>query len=125
MGSKLTFIYDGECPFCKYFAELIELKSGISEVEIKNARENYFELPRGYDMDIDGAILLIDDQMLFGASAINYISSQIKNPSDSLLNILGLVFRSSKRSRFLFPALLIARRIALYLKGVPRKISTL
>ena len=27
MTSNYTFIYDGECPFCNHFAELLEIKS--------------------------------------------------------------------------------------------------
>ena len=34
MEDRLTFIYDGECPFCNHFAELIELKSKLSDISI-------------------------------------------------------------------------------------------
>tara|TARA_B100000029_G_C17174730_1_gene814618 strand:+ start:231 stop:602 length:372 start_codon:yes stop_codon:yes gene_type:complete len=122
MQSKLLFIYDGECPFCNYFAELLELKSNIPGIEIKNAREYPSQLPVGYDMDIKGAILLKDGSPLTGASAINYICSKIENPSDSLLNLLSLIFSSHQRTRFIFPLLLVSRRIALFFKGVPRKV---
>mgnify|MGYP001391154806 CR=1 FL=1 len=57
MNSTIIFIYDGECPFCNHFAQLIELKSGLPNLQIKNARENPQELPIEYDMDTRGAIL--------------------------------------------------------------------
>jgi len=124
MDSKIVFIYDGECPFCNHFAELIELKSGIPDIEIRNARKIPNELPKSYDIDINGAILLVDKQMFFGASAINLICTKMKEPSDSLMRLLKVVFSNSNRSKALFPILLIARRITLFLKGKPRKITS-
>ena len=50
MDSKLVFIYDGHCPFCNYFAELLELKSSLPNIQIKNARGKPIEIPQGYDM---------------------------------------------------------------------------
>ena len=121
---KLLFIYDGKCPFCNQFAELLELKSGLPNIQIKNARDNPNEIPKGYDMDIKGAILIKNDEMLYGADAIHWICSQIKSPSDYLLKLLSMTFSSSKRTNILFPILLYSRRLTLFFKGVPRKLST-
>ncbi len=123
MNQRLLFIYDGECPFCNYFAELLELKSNLPNLQVKDARKNPPELPKGYDMDINGAVLLRDGEMLHGAKAINWVCSQIENPSDALLKVLTRTFSSGKRASLIFPILLIARRIALFFKGVPRKLA--
>ena len=40
MKTEITFIYDGECPFCNHFAELLELKSKIKNITILDARKN-------------------------------------------------------------------------------------
>ena len=122
MSSTLIFIYDGQCPFCKHFAELIELKSNLPDIQIKDARKDSIGIPNDYDMDINGAILLKGNEMFQGAKAINWICSQINEPSDALLKILSITFSSRQRTYFLFPFLLISRRIALYFKGIPRKI---
>ncbi len=121
MSRNLIFIYDGECPFCNQFAELLELKSNLPDIQIKNARSNPPEVPKGYDMDIQGALLIKDDEILSGANAINWICSQINEPSSTLLQILRTFFKSKSRTNLLFPYLLIARRVTLILKGVPRK----
>ena len=125
MNSKVVFIYDGECPFCNKFAELLELKSGLPNISILNARENLSDLgllqKKGYDID-KGAILLKDNEILHGAKAINWLCSKIENPSDNLLKILALTFSSNNRTDFIFPFLLISRRLLLLLKGVPRKL---
>ena len=125
MRSNLVFIYDGECPFCNQFAQLLELRSGLPEISIKNARDNLPEmrdlLERGYDLD-QGAILLKDGEILHGARAINWICSQITNPSDNLLKLLAATFSSNLRTNFIFPFLLSARRTLLFFKGVPSKL---
>ena len=121
MDTKLTFIYDGECPFCNHFAELLELKSKIKGISIIDGRKNLnlinSLLERGYDID-KGAILLEGDNIFHGAEAINTICKQIKNPSNSLLIILSNIFKSNQRTKFLFPLLVTARRFALISKGV-------
>ena len=122
MNTNLTFIYDGECPFCNHFAELLELKSKINKISILDGRKNpkiiKSLLEKGYDID-KGAILLKDDDIFHGAEAINKICNQINNPSGKLLKLLSSIFKSDKRTNLLFPFLVRARRLALIAKGVP------
>ena len=122
MDTNLTFIYDGECPFCNHFAELLELKSKINKISILDGRKNpkiiKSLLEKGYDID-RGAILLKDDDIFHGAEAINKICNQINNPSGNLLKLLSKIFKSNKTTNLIFPFLLRARRIALISKGVP------
>ena len=121
MNTNLTFIYDGECPFCNHFAELLELKSKLKNIAIIDARKNHIItkslLNKGYDID-KGAILLRGDDIFHGAEAINTICNQINNPSGRLLKLLSNIFKSNKRSKLLFPFLVRARRFALISKGV-------
>ena len=121
MTSNFTFIYDGECPFCNHFAELLEMKSKINNIKILDGRKNLSIinslLEKGYDLD-QGAILLKGDEIFHGANAINIICKEVKNPSSNLLKILSSVFKSNKRTKLLFPFLLRARRFALISKGV-------
>ena len=121
MTSNYTFIYDGECPFCNHFAELLELRSKINNISILDGRKDKklitSFLDKGYDID-KGAILIKDDQIFHGAEAINTVCKQIKNPSDNLLKLLSEIFKSNKRTNFLFPILIRARRFVLISKGV-------
>ena len=121
MDSNYTFIYDGECPFCNHFAELLELKSNIYNIKIVDGRKNLSIIKplfdRGYDID-KGAILLKDDDVFHGAEAINTICKKVKNPSSNLLKLLSNTFKSNKRAVLLFPLLLRARRLALISRGV-------
>tara|TARA_Y100001968_G_scaffold322041_1_gene357447 strand:+ start:156 stop:557 length:402 start_codon:yes stop_codon:yes gene_type:complete len=120
MSNTTFFIYDGECPFCNHFAQLLELKSSLPNLEILNGRDNLKQLTelykKGYDLN-NGAILIHNGYVKHGAEAINCICSEIKQPNDSLLEILRMIFVSKKRSKLFFPFLLWARRISLTLKG--------
>ena len=125
MTSNFTFIYDGDCPFCNHFAELLEIKSKINKIKILDGRKNLSIirslLEKCYDID-KGAILLKDDDIFHGAKAINTICKEVKNPSSNLLKILSSVFNSNIRTKLLFPFLLRARRFALISKGVSRSL---
>ena len=124
--STLTFIYDGECPFCNHFAELLELKSKIKNISILDGRKNpkliKDLLKKGYDLD-KGAILLKNKEILHGSSAINNICKLINNPSSKLLEILSSTFKSSTRTKLIFPFLVTARRFALISKGIPTSLQ--
>ena len=121
MTSNYTFIYDGECPFCNHFAELLEIKSKITDIKIIDGRKKLTLinslLDKGYDLD-KGAILLKDEEIFHGAEAINTICKKINNPSSRLLLLLSRIFKSTKRTKVLFPFLVRARRFALISKGV-------
>ena len=121
MIEDLTFIYDGECPFCNHFAELLEIKSNLKDIKIIDGRKNYKTIrslfEKGYDLD-KGAILLKNNSIYHGAEAINIVCELINNPSDNLLKILTNIFKSNKRTSFIFPFLVRARRLALISKGI-------
>ena len=120
MSDKSLFIYDGECPFCNHFAELLELKSSLPEFELLDGRKNLSLLSKLYRQGFDlnnGAILISNKKIMHGADAINWICNEIKEPSDSLLEVLRIIFTSNKMTKFLFPILLWARRLSLTLKG--------
>ena len=125
---SLTFIYDGECPFCNHFAELLELKSKIKNISILDGRKNpeliKDLLNNGYDLD-KGAILLKNKEILHGANAITTICKLINQPSSNLLNLLSKTFKSSKRTKFIFPFLVTARRLALISKGIPTSLQSI
>ena len=120
MSDKTLFIYDGECPFCNHFAQLLELKSSIPSLQIIDGRENLEQLTdlykKGYDLN-KGAIIIRNGKIKHGADAISWICSELNEPNDSLLEILRIIFISNKRSKVLFPFLLWGRRILLTFKG--------
>ena len=120
MLEKTLFIYDGECPFCNHFAQLLELKSELPSLQIIDGRQNLEQLTQLYNQGYDlnkGAILINNGKILHGSDAINWICSELKEPNDSLLEILRIIFTSRRRTKILFPFLLWSRRFSLTIKG--------
>lgn len=114
-------MFDGGCPFCRSFAELSELRSGIPDLRIRDGRADH-ELrhrlaARGFHLR-DGAMLLDGERILHGAEAIQWVCDRMQ-PSAPLLRVLAPLFAAPGRARATYPLLLLARRLALSLRGLP------
>ena len=116
-----VLVFDGGCVFCRHFAELSELRSGIAGLQIRDGRSDHAlrqQLSqRGYPLR-DGAVLLIGDQVLHGAAAIQWLCARM-TPSDALLQLLRPLLATPERARGFYPLLLLARRLALAVRGLP------
>ena len=63
--------------------------------------------------------MLIDgDQLLHGSEAIHWMAQRLQ-PSAPLLQLLIPLFGQDQRAGRLYPLLLVARRAALALRGLP------
>ena len=116
-----VLVFDGGCPFCRHFAELAELRSGIPNLVIRDGRSDH-ELRRqlrqqGWDLS-RGAVVLAEGRVLHGAEAIQWICSRLE-PSAPLLQLLGPLLATPGRAKRLYPMLLLARRLALAVRGLP------
>jgi predicted DCC family thiol-disulfide oxidoreductase YuxK len=116
-----VLVFDGGCPFCRHFAELAELRSGIPNLSIRDGRSDH-DLRRelrqqGWDLS-RGAVVLAEGRVLHGAEAIQWICCQLE-PSATLLQLLGPLMATPARARRLYPILLLARRLALAFRGLP------
>jgi len=114
-------VFDGGCPFCRHFAELSELRSGISGLRIRDGRQDHALRHRLAQQGLrlaDGAVLIDGQRMLHGAEAIQWLAERME-PSAALLAVLAGVLREPTRARRLYPLLLAARRAALGLRGLP------
>jgi predicted DCC family thiol-disulfide oxidoreductase YuxK len=116
-----VLVFDGGCPFCRHFAELAELRSGIPGLTIRDGRSDH-ALRRqlreqGWDLS-QGAVVLAEGDVLHGAEAIQWICSRLQ-PSAPLLQLLGPLLATPERARRTYPMLLLARRLALAVRGLP------
>jgi predicted DCC family thiol-disulfide oxidoreductase YuxK len=121
MAPPPVLVFDGGCPFCRHFAELSELRSGIAGLQIRDGRSDpalrASLAERGFHLR-DGAMLIDGDQVLHGAAAISWLCARM-DPSAALLQLLAPLFGDPGRARRLYPLLLLARRCALALRGLP------
>ncbi|MEX0588053.1 MAG: DCC1-like thiol-disulfide oxidoreductase family protein [Cyanobium sp.] len=116
-----VLVFDGGCPFCRHFAELAELRSGIPGLTIRDGRSDH-DLrqqlrEQGWALS-EGAVVLTEGQVLHGANAVQWICSRME-PSAPLLQVLAPLLASPERAKRTYPLLLLARRLALGLKGLP------
>ena len=116
-----TLVYDGGCPFCRHFAQRSELIGGLPDLVIRDGRSDY-ELRamlrnKGFNLS-NGAVLMEGERIWHGSEAISMLCRHL-SPSDPLLQLLNGLFRDSARAGFFYPGLLMARRIALGLRGLP------
>ena len=116
-----VLVFDGGCVFCRHFAELSELRSGIPGLQIRDGRaERELRLGlerRGYPLR-DGAVLIDGERVLHGAEAIQWLCARMQ-PSAALLRLLAPLLSTPSLARLLYPWLLLARRAALALRGLP------
>jgi predicted DCC family thiol-disulfide oxidoreductase YuxK len=121
MDSSPVLVFDGGCPFCRHFAELSELRSGIPGLRIRDGRADH-QLRRQLAAQgaplRNGAVLLVDDQVLHGAAAIQWLCAQM-TPSAALLRLLAPLLATTPQAERLYPLLLLARRCALAVRGLP------
>ena len=114
-------MFDGGCPFCRHFAELSELRSGISGLHIRDGRTDHALRQslenRGYRLR-DGAVLIDGERIRHGAEAIGWICARMR-PSAALLQLLAPLMADPARARAIYPLLLAARRLALAMRGLP------
>jgi predicted DCC family thiol-disulfide oxidoreductase YuxK len=119
--SAPVLVFDGGCVFCRHFAELSELRSGIAGLQIRDGRADQglrLQLAaQGFALS-EGALLLVDGQVLHGAAAIQWLCARMQ-PSSALLQLLAPLLATPPRARRLYPLLLLARRCALALRGLP------
>ena len=117
----LTLVYDGGCPFCRHFAHRSELMGGLPDLVIRDGRSDH-ELramlrSKGFNLS-NGAVLMDEDQIWHGSEAISILCRHL-SPSDPLLQLLNGLFKDSGRANLFYPGLLMARQIALGLRGLP------
>ena len=116
----LTLIYDGGCPFCRNFAVRSELSGGVRGLQIIDGRDDHIQRQqlreRGFAL-ANGAVLIEGQTIWHGSAAIAELCRRME-PSDQLLGLLQGMFRDDARSKILYPALLLARRVALNIRGL-------
>ncbi|WP_320033668.1 DCC1-like thiol-disulfide oxidoreductase family protein [Halarcobacter sp.] len=114
---KIELYYDKECPFCKYYANYIELKQNHNLI-LQNVRESKKTIDEfrnlGFDIN-DGFIIRVDEKDLYqGSDAIIYLNKISKK---------RIYFKDNKFFRnYIYSFVKILRKIILNLIGKDTKI---
>ena len=119
-GEGPVLVFDGGCLFCRHFAELSELRSGIPGLAIRDGRADtalrQALAAQGFHLR-DGAMVIEGDRVWHGAEAISWLCARME-PSAALLRVLAPLMADGEQAQRLYPLLLAARRVALGLRGL-------
>ena len=113
-------VYDGDCPFCRNYVRLSNLRASGTSVELVNAREKgpiALECAeRGFDLD-EGMVVILEGRFYHGGDAVNRIAL-ISSPSGIFNRVNRWIFRHPGLSRLLYPGLRACRNLTLRILGV-------
>jgi predicted DCC family thiol-disulfide oxidoreductase YuxK len=126
MSAEITtyVVYDGDCPLCSRYVEMLRLRKSAGSIELVDARANHSvsKLLQGMRIDLDAGMALVQgDQISHGAECIQRLAL-LSTRSTFFNRMNATIFRSSVASRVLYPVMRAARNITLKLLG-RRKLS--
>jgi predicted DCC family thiol-disulfide oxidoreductase YuxK len=119
---KTYIVYDGDCPFCSRYVELLRLREAAGAVELVNARHPH---PAAHHAEAQGVTLdremalIISGEVFSGPDCINRLAL-MSTPSTLFNRINARVFSSPRVSAMLYPAMRLMRNLTLRLLARPR-----
>lgn len=118
----LVVVYDGDCPFCSRYIQLLKLRKAIGKVELIDARSGGSVVTdlheAGYDLN-EGMVAKYGDRIYHGADCV-HILALLSTGSGVFNRINSIIFRSKILSRVLYPVLRLGRNATLRLLGRPK-----
>lgn len=110
---KAKFFYDGDCPFCTRYGDILKLKDCF-EVEIVNARTDKSWDKCGVNLD-DGVILILNNNCYQGVEALDMLLDICKY-SGVLFKLQKLVFANRFIGNIVYTVLKLLRKILISLR---------
>lgn len=104
---QLRIVYDGQCPFCSRYVQLLRLRERF-DVSLLDARREPERASR-YGLDLnEGMIVDLDGTVHHGAAAVSLLSKLSRRP--------GPLSRPAM-ARLLYPAMRLGRQLTLRILG--------
>ena len=115
-------LYDGECPFCSRYVELVRIREATGPLRLINARDGGPEvdevMAEGLDLN-EGMVLKLSGRLYHGQDCIHALS--LLSAPEGPFNRMNIwVFRSKTRARLLYPILRAGRNLTLRILGRKR-----
>lgn len=117
--TNLEVVYDGECPFCRFYVTYCRLKEAFPEVVLTDARDVPERVARyrAEGMEInDGMIVLYGGAVYHGDKAMTMLT-QISRPDAFIQRLMRLLFRSPVLAQIVYGVLRLGRNMTLSLLG--------
>jgi len=115
----LRIVYDGECPFCRNFIKLQELREDFEDVELIDARDPNNEsvkalIEKKFKLN-DGMAIIYGNEIYYGAHAVNYLSKVNKKTFFGI--IMRFLFSSKIVAVPVYKVLVILRKLYFRIVG--------
>ncbi len=112
---QILLVYDGECPACSNFSQVVRIRANVGDLRIVDARQDSDirdELTKlGLDLD-QGMALKMGGQIYYGAEALHALAL-ISSRSGTFNRANYWIFKSKPLSRLLYPILRFFRNLLL------------
>jgi len=121
----LYVVYDGDCPFCSRYVKLLRLRDTVGAVQLVDARDPggagaVVEYITGSGFSLDEGMALVRGERIAHGDACVHELALLSTASDFFNRFNNWVFRSSSRTKLLYPAMRAGRNLALRILGRSR-----
>ncbi len=116
-----ALFYDGECPFCSRYSELIKARDRLGQFDIISLREDQTSAQEFRDLGLDleqGFVFRLNGQIHHGAEAMHILALTTQQ-ADPILKLNHWFFGERISAKCLYPVLRFGRWIALFLLKGP------
>jgi len=117
--NELVIVYDGDCPFCSRYVDLVRLRDTVGPVRLVNARSGAAEAIElqqgGYDLNV-GMVARYQNRLYHGADCVNFLAL-LSSDSGAFNRINRVVFSSPFLARTIYPILRLGRDLTLRMLG--------
>lgn len=112
-------IYDGDCPFCSRYVQLLRIRESVGPLKIVNARDGGAEAEEvsreGLDLN-EGMVLKLSGRLYHGHDCVHALAL-LGAPKGLFSRFNSWVFRSPRRAALIYPVLRTGRNFTLRLMG--------
>ena len=119
--SDILIYYDGECPYCRSYKKVIDIKKKYS-FELRDARLYPKEInslyAKGYKIE-DGILMIFNKKIFQGSEALSKVDSLIYKKT-FISKLYSLIIKLPFFGMIIYPLVKIIRIITLYLMGIKR-----
>ena len=117
--SKISLVYDKECPACDNYCRVVRIRRDIGELVLVDARDESDVrkeiTEKGWDID-QGMVLKMGGELYYGSNAIHALAL-ISSKSGIFNRINYWAFKSKTISKWIYPVLRFFRNLLLRILG--------
>ncbi len=118
-AGPIEIIYDGECPFCRAYVQMVRLREAVGPVILIDGRDHPEIVAKLYADGID-----LNETMVVNYGGVSYagaraieLLSLLSSNSGFLNRMTARLLRNKNRANFFYPILRFGRNSALRLLG--------